>query len=477
MNRSTSPVLLRRSWALLMPALLAACASPAIDPALNQANQTAGEFTGGKLALNRTDEQRRQSQSRAEVLLGAPLTQEAAVELALVNSPAVQATLAEHWAERAHAVQSGRLPNPVFAFERIRAGAELELGRLLSFGLLDILTLPQRHAAARQRLLAGQTALSAAAVDAVTRVRQAWVRAIAAEQSLVYARQVLDSAEASAELAKRMQVVGNFNRLSRMRQQAFYADAAAQVVSAQHEAVAAREALVRALGLTDTQAARMTLPSRLPELPAQPRAPAEVAQVAARARLDVQIAQAQLSAAARAQGLTRVTSLLDVELGLRRDTVIDRADGDRSAPRGWEVEVRLPLFDAGDAQRAAFNAQTLAAAARLEQVSREAGSQLREGYSAYRAAYDLARHYREEVVPLRQAISEENLLRYNGMLIGVFELLADSREQIGTVRAALRAQEQFWLADAALRASLIGRPMVQGVTVMAAPAAGAEAPH
>ena len=47
-------------------------------------------------------------------------------------------------------------------------------------------------------------------------------------------------------------------------------------------------------------------------------------------------------------------------------------------------------------------------------------------------------------------MADENLLRYNGMLIGVFELLADNREQISSVIAAINAQQQFWLADAAL---------------------------
>ena len=56
----------------------------------------------------------------------------------------------------------------------------------------------------------------------------------------------------------------------------------------------------------------------------------------------------------------------------------------------------------------------------------DARSEVRETYSAYRTAYDLAKHYRDEVVPLRKRISEENLLRYNGMLISVFELLADA---------------------------------------------------
>ncbi len=59
---------------------------------------------------------------------------------------------------------------------------------------------------------------------------------------------------------------------------------------------------------------------------------------------------------------------------------------------------------------------------------------------------------------MRKVISEENLLRYNGMLIGVFELLADTRDQVNTVRAAIRAQQDFWLAHAALQAAIIGNP-------------------
>jgi hypothetical protein len=44
------------------------------------------------------------------------------------------------------------------------------------------------------------------------------------------------------------------------------------------------------------------------------------------------------------------------------------------------------------------------------------------------------------------------------MLISVFELLADARDQVSAVTAAIDAQQQFWLADAALQASVIGRP-------------------
>jgi outer membrane protein TolC len=365
--------------------------------------------------------------------------------------------LAQHLVDLASADASGRIANPVFSFERVRSGDSLELGRLLSFGLLDVMTWPQRQALARQREAQVRVQLAATVVEQVSAVRQAWVRAVAAEQTLAYARQVQQAAQASAELARRMQATGNFSRLQRARQHAFYADATARLAASQHAATATREDLVRRLGLDDTQAQRLRLPLRLPDLPAQPMEPAQVQEAAREQRLDWQLARLQLEAAGKAQQLDLVPSLVDVEAGVRRDTHSD--GGRRSNPRGAELALRLPLFDWGTARRAAMNAQSLAAAHRYESVTRSVSSQLREAYSAYRTTWDLAVHYRDEVVPLRKTISDENLLRYNGMLIGVFELLADTREQISSVMAAIDAQQQFWLSESALAATLTGRPV------------------
>jgi outer membrane protein TolC len=87
---------------------------------------------------------------------------------------------------------------------------------------------------------------------------------------------------------------------------------------------------------------------------------------------------------------------------------------------------------------------------------------VREAYFAYRTAYETAKHYREEIVPLRKKISEENLLRYNGMLISVFELLADAREQVASVSASIEALRDYWLAESELQASLNGTPGIRG---------------
>ncbi|MCY7320048.1 MAG: TolC family protein [Ramlibacter sp.] len=456
--------------------VLAGCASVDFGQELAETNRATQDFTQGQLRLDRDGSQRQARSDLTAQLLSRPLSMEDAVQVALANSSSMQALLAQSWADMAAASQSGRIANPIFNFERMRGHDELELGRLLSIGLLDILTLPQRQANARNQLAQARIQLGATVVEQVGQVRQAWVRAVAAQQLLQYAGQVNRSAQASAELARRMLQVGNFTKLQRARQHVFYADATAQLASAQHAAAAAREQLVRLLGLDDAQAAALQLPERLPDLPAEPRAATDISAAAAQQRLDVQLARVQLEGAGRSQQLSLLNSLVDVELGVRHDTVFDRSSGERSNRNGYELGIRIPVFDWGSSQRAAMNAQSLAAASRYDSVVRGAASQLRESYSAYRTGYDLARHYRDEIVPLRKTMAEENVLRYNGMLIGVFELLADTREQIASVMSAINAQQQFWLADASLSAQVIGKPMAMGATPMSSSPANSAGP-
>lgn len=466
-----APHVLKKTAIALAVLVLAGCASVNINDSVSQTNQELNGFTDGKLQLVQTDEQRQAMAVKANEILKEPLSQPAAVELMLTHSPQFQTVLAENWAQAVQAAQSGRIHNPVFAFERLRFNDELEIGRLLSFGLLDLLSLPARQGIARTQIDRAQLQLTSSVVDQVTQVRQAWVDAVATRQSHVYAQQVFESAQTSAELARRMQEVGNFTRLQRARQQSFYADAAVNLAATRHKATASREALVRMLGLNTQQAAQLKLPDRLPDLPEQPKAPADVAKQGTE-RLDVRMAKQGFEANAKAQGLGNVASFFDIEAGVRYDTVFDNASGERGNVKGYELELSLPIFDWGGMKRDAMNANTLASANRLEATLRAAQSTLRESYSAYRTTYDIARHYRDEIVPLKQSIADENLLRYNGMFIGVFELLADSRDQVNTVVQAINAQADFWRADAALQATVVGKPMMVSVSGAAASAGG-----
>jgi outer membrane protein TolC len=440
-------------------AILGGCASVNIDQSIDRTNTETKAIAGTSALLLRTAEAKTTRDSQVTELLKSPLSQQAAVQLAIINSPALQTMLAERWGDMAQAAQGGRIANPILSLERVRSLDELEFGRILAFGLLDLITLPQRQKIATARMAQTELQMTADVVGLISKVRMAWVEAVAASESATYSKLVYESAQASAELAKRMQSVGNFNRLQRARQQVFYADAATQLLSAQQAATSSRESLIRLLGLKDMQISALKLPERLPDLPKTFLTPEAVSKTLTTQRLDVRMAQSQLDAASKSQGLTLLTSLTDVEIGVRRDTVKDTALGTTETRKGYELGIRLPLFDWGDAQRGRMNAATLAAANRMEATVIGADSELRESYAAYRTAYDLSRHYRDEVLPLSKVIAEENGLRYNGMFIGVFELLADHRSQINTVKAAIAAQQQFWLTDAALQATLLGKPM------------------
>ncbi|WP_200847383.1 hypothetical protein, partial [Microbacterium sp. 18062] len=130
--------------ALAAVAVLSGCASANLEQSLSDTNTTTKSFTDGQLSLARDAKERDALRSRASDLLSRPLSQKDAVQLALVNSPALQAVVAQNWADSAAAAQSARIANPILTLERVRLGDETEIGRLLSFGLLDLLTLPSR---------------------------------------------------------------------------------------------------------------------------------------------------------------------------------------------------------------------------------------------------------------------------------------------------------------------------------------------
>jgi outer membrane protein TolC len=305
--------------------------------------------------------------------------------------------------------------------------------------------------------------LSADVVDQFTLVRQAWVRAVAANASLNYAHTVADAAQASDELAARMQAAGNFNALTRSRHRMFHLQAQMQLATAQQLKLSRTEELVRLLGLDAAQAMQMQLPDKLPDLPSQALDIQTAATQAVQQRLDIRMAKAELETAARAQGLTGITSRLDVELTVTGGTV--NSSGTTTKRSGAQISFKLPLFDAGDMQRTQMNAQTLAAANRLQAAAIEAASGLRETHAGYLSAFGISRQFKDELLPLRQRIADENLLRYNAMQIGVFDLLADAAEQSATVSTAIDAQQQFWLSEAGLQSTLMGRPLSTALSV------------
>ncbi len=449
---------------------LTGCASFSPDGGFGVVEKAAAERLGApvQLAWARQPEDLDRIGQRVSGLLAKPLGMDDAVQVALLNNRGLQAAYAELGITEAEVVQAGRLPNPGFSFGRLTQGDEVELERGLHLNLARLIAMPLVQRVEARRLDQVRATVSIQVLSLAADTRKAWVQAVAAEESVRYSRQVMQAAEAGAELARRMAQVGNFNKLQQAREQGFYADAALNLARAEQQQRATRERLTRLMGLWGEQTA-FKLPARLPDLPAQPRDLPDVERIALAQRLDVAAARSGAEATARNLGLTRTTRFVNVlELGLVRSS-----SNEAPTQKGWEIGLELPLFDWGGARVARAEAVYMQALHRAAETAINARSEVREAYGAYRSAWDIAKHQRDEIVPLKARIAQENLLRYNGMLIGVFELLADARSQIASVNGAIDALRDFWLAQADLDMALVGKP---SLTAAAGPAmAGAAA--
>lgn len=432
--------------------LLAGCASFSPDGGAGRVSELTQERTGQAVGMQRSASDVDSARARASELLKHPLTAESAVELALLNNRGLQASFSELGIAEADRVRAGRLANPTLSFGRLGGNGVTEIDRSVLFDVLGLLTLPVASQVAQGQLEQAQYRAAFDAVGVAAEARKAFYGAVAAQDLVSYFEQVKDSADASSELARRMLQAGNFSKLAQMREQAFHDDATANLARARHRAVAGRERLIRALGLSGDQLA-FVLPEHLPELPKSPLEPRDAEQTAIDKRLDVLMARRSAVATAKALGLTRSTRFINVlEAGYA-----NKSQTGETRRNGYEIQLELPLFDFGATRTARAEATYMQAVHRTAEVAVNAQSEVRETYSAYRTAFELARQYRDEIVPLRKRISEETLLRYNGMLASVFELLADARDQVTTVTAAIEAQRDYWIAETDLQTALTGR--------------------
>jgi len=455
--------------------ILGGCSTFSKDGGFDSVNAAVRARTGQDATWVRDDKTETSVAAEVSTLLAAPIGPEQAVRIALLNNRGLQAAYAELGIAEADLVQAGRLANPSFAYARLVRGDGLEIERFFLFNLMSLITMSSRVEIAEQRFEQAKLLAAGEALRVALEARRGWFEAVAAKESEGYFEMVKRSADASAELAARMAGVGNFSKLQRMREQAFYAETTAQLARARQNAVAARENLTRVLGLWGAQT-QFSLPERLPALPQAPRALGQLEATAMRERLDVRAAKHDAESLAATLGLTDATRFVNVlEVGYQYTT-----ESAEPVKKGWEVELKLPVFDTGDARLAGAQHRYMQSVQRARQIAINARSEVREAWTAYRSAYDSAKLFRDEIVPLRKRISEENLLRYNGMLIGVFELLADARTTIASVNAAIEALRDFWIADGTLQMALTGRSpggMAMRASAAAVAGAGSGAEH
>jgi outer membrane protein TolC len=461
-----------KNFILVALVLLSGCATFSPDGGFGVVEQTSRQRINKEVKWVKTAADSSLVEVRVAELLKNSLSVEDAVQIALLNNQGLQASFADLGIAEADFVQAGRLPNPGFSFGRLTRGSEVEIEHGVHLNLISLLMMPFKSEMEQRRFQSVQNDVAVTALKLASQTRKAYFNAVAADEGVRYMNQVKQAADASAELARRMAQTGNWNKLIQAREQGFYADAVLNLARAQQAQSSTREALTRLMGLWGEQI-KFTLPERLPDLPKSVDDLPDIEQTAMAQRLDIAAMKTQTESLAKNLGLSKTTRFINVlEFGASRNS-----SNEQATQRGYNVSLELPLFDWGCAKTAKAEAFYMQSLNRTAEAAINARSEVREAYKGYRSSYDIAKHYRDEIVPIKKRISDENLLRYNGMQIGVFDLLADARSQISSVNSYIEALRDFWLAQSDMQMSLIGKPSMSASSKAMLPVEGGMAAH
>lgn len=413
--------------------------------------------------------------SRARQLLARPLDAQAAVEIALVSSPALQAELAGLDVALADLITMSRPANPEVEIEAMfaREGDEepeltIELGLVLS----DLLYAPLRRRIAGEELAAARVNAAGAVLDHAYAVRVAFVELQAAQMLKQTLDAVVGSLRASWELTEALREAGNVPALDVAQQYALYEESRLALAQAELAVALGRERLHVLLGL----AGQETGWELAGDLPVPDELALEEDSLESRAldrSFELLAQRHRLEALARRSGLLRsMAAIPEVHAALSAER-----NGEGTWALGPVVGVQLPVFATGQGPARAAVAKLEVEQHRYAELAVRVRSAARSARHRFVTARERLQFVETTLLPARQAVLAESLLQYNAMALGVLTLLQAQRDLIGAQRAAVEARRDYWLARLELEQVLAGR-MVEGSRVEvpgfenAAPAGG-----
>ncbi|MBB2749966.1 UNVERIFIED_ORG: outer membrane protein TolC [Rhizobium aethiopicum] len=388
---------------------------------------------------------------------------ETAVQIALLNNKGLQAVYADLGDSAADAWQSTMFINPTASIGTTGMGTpELEAFKtiegMIATNILALATRNRDIAIADTRFRQAQLIAAVRTLQVAANTRRAWIGAVAGWENVGQLQRAQAAADAASELAEKLGETGAMTKGAQAREHVFVAELAGETAKARLSARLAKEELTRLMGLWGMDL-DYQIPNSLPPLPRSVAKRDTIEAEALRNRIDLQVAKLELEVTAKSYGLTEATRYVtDLEILTGFETEREIEDDEKKTRTTAQVELQfsIPIFDTGKARMRKAEVAYMRAANQLAEKAVNVRSEARSAYEAYRSNYDIARHYRNNVVPLRTKVEEESLLTYNGMISNTFELLTDTRDKINSILLSVNAKRDFWLAEANLAPAIYG---------------------
>jgi len=426
--------------------VLAGCAANDRDAGFRDVRDRLGGRIDADIHWNRGGPDDEAVEARIDYMLAQPLTRDAAVQVALLNNRRLQAVYEDLTIAQADLVQAGLLKNPIFeaavGFPLEGGQAELSLGIVQDF--LDIFFIPLRKHIAEAEFDSAKWLVTGEVMSLAVEVEQSFYEHQADVQVSEMLEQVVRSTGASYDAAQRLYDAGNITRLALASERALHEESRINLANAIVERDASRERLNVLLGVWGEQT-QWTVAARLPEPTEDSFDLLAVERNAIANSVDLASARARINALARQLGFERSTSVVrEVELGAEAD----REDGHWDL--GPTVAIPIPIFDQGQARIAGAAARMRRAIEEYTALAVDIRSRARTARDRYINAGRLVAFIRDELLPLREHITQQTLLEYNAMQVGVFDLLRAKEGQIDAGRQYIEALRAYWLARSTL---------------------------
>lgn len=432
------------SVALMMAALLSACATSP-QPAVDDVASKMLERTGRRVEWNNGSDADAKVEARVSAMLGKGLTMGEAVDIALLNNRHLQAHFEDLGVAQADLVDAGLLENPsiglglMFPF----AGGLADLHGSVAWSLVDAFMIPARKKLARAELEAAKAELGQEIVDLVAETQSAYISLQAAQQSFAVQRSTVEAAEVASTLAERQHEAGGLNALDLGQVRAFYQSAKLELTHVAGEVRDQRERLNRLLGLWGPQL-EWKIEDRLPPLPEQEPELVHLESLAVKQRPDLSAARFEVAVLQRVVKLARANRFVGIDVGAG----IERDDGELKA--GPELDIELPIFNAGQADVARAQSMLRQSRWRLDGLAIDIRSEVRQAMNHLVFSRRMTEYSRDVRIPQREEIVRLAQVRYNAMLTGVYELIAFKQEEYESRLEYLQLLKDYWLARAEL---------------------------
>jgi len=395
-------------------------------------------------------------------LLAQNLTPRAAVHIALVNNPRLRAEYARLGISAAAVYDAGRLSNPRLGAS-ILYSDEHSTANQVSFGLTqsftDLLLLPARSGLAEAEFERTKLEVGAAIIDFAADTEAAYFRLVGAQQVAAMRVNVDKAAQVSAALAQRFYAAGNINALEQTLELSAASQAKLAAMRAATDAVAARNALNRLLGLQAGDQ-RWTTPDQLLLPVSSEESLDDLLTLARQSRLDLAAKHAQVTLLADSLGVSRRFRYLgESEIGIQTER-----ETDRSRIAGPNLSIELPIFNTGAGRVAHAEALVDKAEAELQALALDIDNDVQLAHAEVQASRALFEHYRDTLVPLRESVVVLTQQQVSYMLEGQFQLLLVKQQEFDAYQGYLEGLRDYWIARTEL-ARAVGAQLPSGLTI------------